>query len=97
MEDGTERGWHSEFGRLGQNEVRRSVRQKLWPEAKADAARTWLHRQDVQDWQRRAPGQSAPVGATAWERRKRWAQYIIYVVAGLLGAARLFAMMRHGL
>lgn len=97
MEDGTERAWRLEFERLGLSEVRRQVRQKLWPEAKADAARTWLHRQDVQDWQRRAQAQSAPVGATAWERRKRWAQYIIYVVAGLVGAARLFAMMRHGL
>jgi hypothetical protein len=82
--------WTAEFEALGGAKVRSEVMLGRWAPDKRAYAREWLERQDVEEWQARAPDGNGGF-AKLRINRKLWG-----VIGGLIfGAFALFRVLRQ--
>ena len=82
--------WTAEFDQLGRAKVRSEVMLGRWAPDKRAHARQWLERQDVEEWQARAPAGSGGLSRLRINR-KLWG-----LIGGLIfGGFALFRILRQ--
>lgn len=91
FDDGIESRWQREFVELGSAGVRNAMVTAKWDQHKRHAARRWLERQDVQDWQaKRTPEDKERISLKERIRKAKWLILILGAVAIGMLVRRIF-------
>ncbi|MCB1488014.1 MAG: hypothetical protein KDJ88_11225 [Bauldia sp.] len=85
--------YRNEFRELGIARVRNELVMRRWHKDKLAAARSWVERQDVDDWM--ASNRDKPPKPPRGQSAKKWAGIIVVVFGLIFAAERLLRMMGH--
>jgi hypothetical protein len=83
--------WTAEFEKLGAAGVKNGMMVGRWDKDKRSAARQWLERRDVADFQSTRPSGSPPKTFFMKGRSKWWWIYFAGALLLAMGAARVFS------
>ncbi len=85
-----DRKWRAEFERLGVAAVRGSMMGGKWPKDKRAAARAWLDRADIANWQKTSSGKRGlGIADLAKKFKSGYLATAVGILFGLIALARV--------